>query len=339
MLAGRRTHCIPEAPKGRPPGVVMAPIARCAVIGLLVKSLSLSADVSTHPLAGPWPAEVDIVRPTSVSFETPDVQVFRDRTVLRLKAPAELSWDLDGSQRDFRFDYGFEPPAYQEGNTNGVDITVELRHGEQVRQIFRRALSPRQNTEDQRYQLSRVVLPPYSAGTKLVLRFGPGPLNDNSWDWTYLCNVRFKRSDRFLPEQFPSFHPSPTSAQSDLATLYQNNGHPFYLQLHAPSTLAYVLRGRERHLQFNFGFFPGAYLNGGNTDGAKFVVELQRGSAPAAVLFQRALQPVQAPSDRGPQRAELSLPVVEAGDRLTVRIDPGASNAWDWTYISRLDLE
>ena len=71
------------------------------------------------------------------------------------------------------------------------------------------------------------------------------------------------------------------------------------LMLHAPSVLSYTLHGDERHVSFDYGFQEGAYSRGGQTDGARFVVELQEPGQPAKILFDRHLQPVAAAADRG----------------------------------------
>jgi hypothetical protein len=112
------------------------------------------------------------------------------------------------------------------------------------------------------------------------------------------------------------------------------------LQLPPPAALHYEMQGFERRLVFEYGLRPGAYIHGGRTDGAGFVVELMRPGEAPRTLFRRDLQPRASAADRGPQQLDLSLPPLQRGDRLTVRIDAGAAgnSAWDWTYIASLRL-
>jgi len=287
-----------------------------------------------------WPEDINVPRPDYASFQVPEIEEMRSRRMLKMYAPGKMAWILDGKEREFRFEYGFIPRAYKEGNTNGAGVIVELLYAGQIRQLFRRYLNPIRIKADQSHLFSRVILPPFQPGTRLILRFDPGEFNDNSWDWLYVCNVGFYRSDRFIAEQFPSFNRVPAAVEANLAYLYQKEGHAQFLQLPAPARLTYVLDGRESRLAFTYGFFPGAYLKGA-TDGARFIVELAARDQPSQILFQRFLQPVSRASDRGSQLIDLPLRQIGAGDRIVIRIDPGPANnnSWDWTYISRLSLE
>jgi hypothetical protein len=301
---------------------------------------ALKSHASIGKNSTPWPADLGILRPDYVSFQVPEIEEMRARRVLKMYAPGKIAWLLDGTEREFRFEYGFIPRAYKEGDTNGAEFIVELLHAGQIRQLFRRVLDPIRVKEDQNHQFSRVILPPFQPGTQLILRLAPGEFNNNSWDWLYLCNVGFHRSTHFIKEQFPSFNRVPTSANTDLAYLYQKEGHPHFLQLSAPSSLVYELDGKESRLAFTYGFFPGAYLTG-STDGARFIVERESHGQSPETLFQRFLQPLSLSSDRGPQLLDLPLRRVKSGDRLVIRIDPGpaGNNSWDWTYLSRLTLD
>ena len=101
------------------------------------------------------------------------------------------------------------------------------------------------------------------------------------------------------------------------------------------------LEGRvfvAHNVRFDYGFSEGAYTNGGNTDGAVFRVERERPGQPAAVLFERLLQPQLQAADRGTLQADIDLAGSVRGDRLVVRIEPGPANngAWDWTYLDHV---
>ena len=163
---------------------------------------------------------------------------------------------------------------------------------------------------------------------------------DNAWDWLYLADILFRRNPAFLPEQFPGFNRVPDSALADSAGMLPGEKAP-ELHLHAPAAMTFLLKGDERRLRFDYGFRPGAYSEGGHTDGAGFRIELQNPAHPGRVLFERYLDPGKEEKDRGPQQLDLALPAVRQGDRLVVSIDtgPALNAAWDWTYIHHLRLQ
>ena len=209
-------------------------------------ALTAKSNASSGGNSASWPTDLGIPPPDYASFKFPEIEEMRSRRVLKMYAPGKIAWLLDGTEREFRFEYGFIPRAYKEGDTNGAEFVVELLHAGQIRQLFRRLLDPIRVKADQSHQFSRVILPPFQPGTQLILRLGPGEFNNNSWDWLYLCNVGFHRSTHFIKEQFPSFNRVPASANTDLAYLYQKEGHSQFLQLSAPSSIVYDLDGKER---------------------------------------------------------------------------------------------
>jgi hypothetical protein len=75
---------------------------------------------------------------------------------------------------------------------------------------------------------------------------------------------------------------------------------------------------------------PGAYLNGGRTNGAQFTVYWSDGSD-RMVLHERHLDPVSRLNDRGLQFFSAKVP--KGSGHVTFRIDPGehAEFAYDWT--------
>ena len=261
------------------------------------------------------------------------------RSVMMLLPPTTVEWQLDDDVREVTLEFGFDPEAYERGASNGAEIILELASFAQTRQVYRRLLDPCHQPRDQGLQTVRVPLPPFSSDTHLVLRTDPGQFGDNAWDWVYLADLRFRRSPRFLPEQFPGFNRVPDSANAEASSL-QGQGADVQLQLHAPASLTYLLEGSEQRLRFEYGFRPGAYSNGGRTDGAVYRVELQNPGQPARVLFERFLQPVDHPGDQGRQHLDLPLPAINKAASLILSIDPGPAGnaAWDWTYIINLDL-
>jgi hypothetical protein len=209
------------------------------------------------------------------------------------------------------------------------------------RTIFHRLVQPRERPEDRGIQQARLILPPVAAGEILRVAVDVGPKGDNSWDWSLLCNVAFTRSRAFLSAQFPSFQRLPDAASSPCDSLFPNRNGPFYLQPPAPSLLEFILRGGERQLRFRYGFLPGAYEGGNDTEGARFIVLLRPAAGTERILWERKLEPTTRIPDRGSQAADVPLDGIAAGDRLIVRVEPGAAGdlTFDWTYVSALSLE
>ena len=282
---------------------------------------------------------VNPVPPTITPLEIFQRKVIGMRTGIMLPPPARVEWLLDGNVRAVSFEFGFDPLSYLKGTSNGADILLELVYAGQTRTLYRRRLDPAHQPSDCGPHASRILLPPFSLGTRLVLRTEPGENGDAAWDWIYLASLQFLRSPEFRAEQFPGFNRMPDSAIADGSALIQNETGTL-LQMHAPASLTFRLNGREQRMQLTYGILPGAYTNGGNTDGAIFRVELNRPGQTATIIFERYLQPVTNPADRGRQLDTFMLPGVSQRDHLEVIIDPGpgGNGAWDWTYISGLRL-
>lgn len=260
------------------------------------------------------------------------------RKVQMVLPPAQMVWALDGTEREVVLEYGFDPRAYRDGKGNGAEILVELHPPEgPPRVLLKRALDPVKRPDDRGNLSSRVVLPPFPLGSKLVARTTPGEFGDNAWDWVYVGALDRIHAPFFSPHQFPNYARVPDTIVSEYTSLL-DDGQEKLLMTHAPTTMQFSLKGRERRWQFDYGLQPGAYTGEGRSDGATFIVELLRGSGAAEVLFSRPLNPAIVEADRGRQHCDLSLPPVETSDKLVMRIDPGPTLGWDWTYITHLEV-
>lgn len=262
------------------------------------------------------------------------------RGVLMLLPPAEITWQLSGTERGAVVQYGFHPQAAQEA-TDGAEFIVELRPpGQPPRQLFHRFLDPPRRTADRGFQRIEVVLPPYPPGTALAVRTTNGQHDNDAWDWVFLHQLRFMRAADYLPVQFPGFNRAPAVADAPHSYLIETPQGP-RLMLDSPAALEYTLRGTESRLQFAFGFQEGAYQNGGQTDGATVTVEIFPPGQSSRIVFERLLDPRGHPADRGRQQASIDLPPTPPGSRLGLRIGPGpqGSNSWDWVYVTDFVLQ
>lgn len=281
----------------------------------------------------------DLRGPESISPKGLAKKQIYGRKVQMMLPPAQMVWVLDETEREVVLEYGFDPKAYKEGKSNGAELLVELQPPEgPPRVLLSRSLDPAKRPDDRGNLSSRIVLPPFPPRTKLVARTTPGEFGDNAWDWVYVGNLDRIRAPFFSPNQFPNYSRVPDAIVSEYTSLL-DNGAEKLLMTHAPTSMRFSLTGRERRWQFDYGLQAGAYTGEGHSDGATFIVELKRSAPPTVVLFSRQLNPAAVEADRGRLHADLSLPTVEPGDQLIMRIDPGPTLGWDWTYITRLQVE
>lgn len=284
------------------------------------------------------------VSPEPVSIAQPHLQqnVIGGHVVRMMLPRAELAWPLQGTEREFYFECGYDPRAYLEGTSNGTLFTAELATPSgAVFPIYSRLLDPGHKVTDRGLVRDHFPLPPVPAGTRLILRTTPGPEENAVWDWAYLASAAFDHSPLYSHGQFPGFNRLPDSVINDVAYVMTEDTR-IVLALHAPASLVFRLHGGERSVAFDFGFRTGAYGDGGNTDGAGYSVALRRAGLPDAKLLQRLLQPVSQPADRGNQHVDLLLPEeAGAGAELVLAIDPGpyGSHSWDWTYVANLKIK
>ncbi len=287
----------------------------------------------------PWLAEYNIPEPTAYS-KAARTESARQHRVLMAEAPAQLEWALQGDERAFDFSFGYLAQALAENKSNGADIFVDLVRNGDPTPLAHRRLLPREVPADREEQRLHVILPPFPAGSRLVLKVGPGDSGDNAWDWVYLVDVRFTRAPRYLPEQFPGFNRVPELVESSHTYPYQRNGVASLFQANAPARFVFNLDGTERRLLLRYGFFGGAYTNGNTTDGVRLAVAVESGGNRVQV-GERLLDPMRAAADRGPQAMALDLPPGKRNAKLVLTIDPGpnGNSSWDWTYVSGFTLE
>lgn len=107
--------------------------------------------------------------------------------------------------------------------------------------------------------------------------------------------------------------------------------------LHAPADMEFPLPAGLTRLQAGFGLRPGAYAQGGRTDGVEFSVVAGWPGGRTEVLWQRWLDPVRQPADRGRQTVDLALPA-DLPATLTFRTRPGPAGdtRWDWSYWTQM---
>ena len=116
--------------------------------------------------------------------------------------PAEATWLLDGTEREFIFEYGYDPVAWQAGQGNGTEFSVFLESpGAPPQLLFQRLLNPAHVATDRAPQTAQVELPVLPIGARLKIQTAPGEFNDNSWDWAYITRVRYRCGTFYTQKQ------------------------------------------------------------------------------------------------------------------------------------------
>jgi hypothetical protein len=108
--------------------------------------------------------------------------------------------------------------------------------------------------------------------------------------------------------------------------------------MHAPSQMVFDVPAGATVITGAYGFVPGAYSNGGKTNGAEFVITWTDGSNPV-ILSERYMTPVTNPDDRGLQKFSLKLP--RGTGRVLMQVKPGlyGEYAFDWTGWTAIEFK
>jgi hypothetical protein len=162
----------------------------------LFPSRDSETNLKKEVLDGPFSTEMadalNIAVPAAASFGQADIRTVNNRKVLMLLPPCSIEWKLSMKHRAVEISYGFEPTAYEQGTTNGAEVLVELVDEQQTTQVFQRLLDPIKNSADRGLQHTRVELPPYHPGSRLLVRTTPGAFGDTAWDWVYLAGLHWR---------------------------------------------------------------------------------------------------------------------------------------------------
>jgi hypothetical protein len=106
---------------------------------------------------------------------------------------------------------------------------------------------------------------------------------------------------------------------------------------HAPARIALPVPSASR-LHLGFGIRPGAWSDGGATDGVCFRVTAESKAGDSATLLDRCLDPVSRVEDRSVQTADLA-PGLTGEGTLVFETSCRANCNWDWSYWRDIDVE
>lgn len=109
--------------------------------------------------------------------------------------------------------------------------------------------------------------------------------------------------------------------------------------MHAPSLMTFDMVKDAKKISGKFGYLPGAYTNGGRTNGAEFVVYWSNGGEQVE-LYHKYLDPITNVADQGLQTFEAALNGLNGG-RIYLQVKPGPYNdfSWDWTGWTDIEIK
>lgn len=141
------------------------------------------------------------------------------------------------------------------------------------------------------------------------------------------------------PEIFGLLHPLPVAATVAYGFGNFEVEGARGVSVHAPSELEFHLPEGARRLEAEFLLSPGAYTEGGNSDGVEFEIELVNPGEKPRVLFRRFLNPLRVPVDRGTHRVALDIDA-RPGATVFARTLPGprGDSSYDWAFWRRIDI-
>jgi hypothetical protein len=135
------------------------------------------------------------VAPLPPGFESQAEHDAYGRKVRAFHPPSSLTFPVPADATTVTLAVGLQAVAYEgENQTDGVEFFVTLASpGQPDRLLSRRLIHPLRHVRDRGTQIHVVDLPAgRAADSRLIVRAGPGPANDDRWDWAYLQTVHFR---------------------------------------------------------------------------------------------------------------------------------------------------
>jgi hypothetical protein len=145
----------------------------------------------------------------------------------------------------------------------------------------------------------------------------------------------FKQADQAL---FHMFTDAPVSYQALNPPNEDQIDKRKVMVMHAPSEMIFEVPPGATEVVGAYGYLPGAYTEGGRTNGAEFVIYCNR-DGELHVLHERYLDPLRRMNDRGLQKFVAKIP--HGTERIYMRINPGpfGEYAFDWTGWTGIEFK
>lgn len=279
--------------------------------------------------------------PVALVTEQTGIHELSGEPITLVHAPGSITWNLAPGDQQVIFSYGLVPKAYLDGGTSdGVEFNVEvLWPPTDGRVVFKHMIRPHTVPQDRGMHRARVLLPPFEAGAQLRIRTHPGPDNDGGHDQSYVTRVNIKPG-ALTAEQFSGLGVIPSNHRLPHDSVASVGEKPVFL-LHAPNELTLDVPTSAKSMHAEIGLLPGAYTNGGNSDGVGFTVYAEGPGTPRQKIWSRYVDPVHQAQDRGALEITIPIPTLPAGAHVIVTTDIGAhgDRSWDQSYIARVRFE
>lgn len=132
--------------------------------------------------------------PERAAFQIPETKTINGHPVVMMQPPASLEWSPPKGTRQLKFTFGFDPVAYEQGDTNGADLIVEVVASGRRNEILRRRLEPKKNPADRGPQNAIVpISKTLDRDARIIVRTEAGESGNAAWDWIYLASFHFER--------------------------------------------------------------------------------------------------------------------------------------------------
>ncbi len=248
-----------------------------------------------------------------------------------LRAPARLVYKYPAGIENLRFSHGMHPELIH--LADGYDLALNWISSEGQRErIWLKRNTHGSSDLFQERQNEDVPLPRREGGL-LEFQFSTGQNGNVHDDLFYLGPIEAVADMPYLRINDDFVFAESSSGPSGEPVTSPDPGRWL---MHSPSNIHWPRPAHLSTLSFSFGIEDAAYdtVAGNRTDGVGFVLELETPSGEIVTLFQRVLEPLQNPADRGRQTAEVTLPADTPGI-LVFRSTPGrhGSDAWDWAWV------
>ena len=276
--------------------------------------------------------------PSDYTSEETGIKELNKEAIRIVHAPGSITWDLKPNDQQLIFSYGMMPDSYLGENlSDGVEFNVEILWPDgDGRILWQRMMRPVRLPADRGMQRIRLPLPPHEPGAQIRIRTHPGQDNDGTSDQSYITRLQIK-SGSLIGSQFSGLGVVPTNQRLPRESVAGIGDKPVYL-LHAPNEVRIPLPAGARNLELESGLLPGAYENGGNSDGVEFGVFALLPDETKEYLGGWLLNPRDEPAHRGPQSHHVEIPAFPDGTQIIVatNVGPHGDRSWDQSYICNL---
>ena len=153
------------------------------------------------------------------------------------------------------------------------------------------------------------------------------------------AHTPFNISSILARNAFRNISPAPYRGLYEFGVAYLTVDGVSVLGAHPDSNLWIEPPPGATRIKWDFGIMAEAYERAGDkTDGVEFVVVGETPDGNRRQLYQRVVDPVKHPADRGQQHLDLAFQP-RKGEHLIFSSRPNLSPAYDWAYWARIEVK